>query len=347
MPADLSALTADLIAETAWLDEILEALPPAQWQLPTPAPGWTIADQVSHLAYFDEATLLSIRDPDAVPPRRRRPGRAGQRLPRPDRRRVPPPRCRRTAALVPDRPPGSARRLRERRPRRPAALVRPGHGARVVGHGPADGNLGARPGHRRHPRHRAAGHQPAAARRAPRRAQPALQLRGQRPAQAGRPHPGRAHGARRRPVDLGARRRRRPGSRHRARLLPRGHPAAAPHRHRAGDHRPDRRPVDRHRAGLRRGGRARAAAAQWPKERWSKERCGRAARRGASMRPPREAAASPGRPPRTGQPRTGQPSAARSGSPTPPASTATAPPRPGTWSRAVRSTSSPATTWPS
>jgi uncharacterized protein (TIGR03084 family) len=64
MPADLGALTADLVAETAGLDEILGALLPAQWQLRTPAPGWTIADQVSHLAYFDEATLLSIRDPD-------------------------------------------------------------------------------------------------------------------------------------------------------------------------------------------------------------------------------------------------------------------------------------------
>jgi uncharacterized protein (TIGR03084 family) len=64
MPADLSALTADLVAETAWLDGILGPLPPAQWQLRTPAPGWAIADQVSHLAYFDEATLLSIRDPD-------------------------------------------------------------------------------------------------------------------------------------------------------------------------------------------------------------------------------------------------------------------------------------------
>lgn len=63
MPADLGALTADLVAETASLDEILGALSPAQWQLATPAPGWTIADQVSHLAYFDEATLLSIRDP--------------------------------------------------------------------------------------------------------------------------------------------------------------------------------------------------------------------------------------------------------------------------------------------
>ena len=64
MAADLSALTADLVAETAGLDEVLGALSPAQWRLATPAPGWTIADQVSHLAYFDEATLLSIRDPD-------------------------------------------------------------------------------------------------------------------------------------------------------------------------------------------------------------------------------------------------------------------------------------------
>jgi uncharacterized protein (TIGR03084 family) len=64
MPADLSALTADLVAESVSLEEILGPLPPPQWQLPTPAAGWTIADQVTHLAYFDEATLLSIRDPD-------------------------------------------------------------------------------------------------------------------------------------------------------------------------------------------------------------------------------------------------------------------------------------------
>jgi uncharacterized protein (TIGR03084 family) len=64
MPADLSALTADLMAESASLEEILGPLAPPDWQLPTPAEGWTIADQVSHLAYFDEATLLSIRDPD-------------------------------------------------------------------------------------------------------------------------------------------------------------------------------------------------------------------------------------------------------------------------------------------
>jgi uncharacterized protein (TIGR03084 family) len=63
MPADLSALTAELAAESAWLAGILGPLAPPEWQLATPAVGWTIADQVSHLAYFDETTLLSIRDP--------------------------------------------------------------------------------------------------------------------------------------------------------------------------------------------------------------------------------------------------------------------------------------------
>ena len=64
MPADLRALTLDLVYESAWLAATLAELAEEQWQLPTPAAGWTIADQVSHLAYFDEATLASIRDPE-------------------------------------------------------------------------------------------------------------------------------------------------------------------------------------------------------------------------------------------------------------------------------------------
>lgn len=64
MPADLRALLTDLVAESAALDTILEPLQPHQWQLPTPAAGWSIADQVSHLAYFDQATLLSVTDPE-------------------------------------------------------------------------------------------------------------------------------------------------------------------------------------------------------------------------------------------------------------------------------------------
>ena len=65
MPADLGVLIEDLAAETAALLAILDPLADADWGLPTPAPGWTIADQVSHLAYFDEAAVLSATDPDA------------------------------------------------------------------------------------------------------------------------------------------------------------------------------------------------------------------------------------------------------------------------------------------
>jgi uncharacterized protein (TIGR03084 family) len=65
MPADLAALIADLGAETADLRAILDPLPADSWLLPTPAPGWTIADQVSHLSYFDDAAVTSATDPDA------------------------------------------------------------------------------------------------------------------------------------------------------------------------------------------------------------------------------------------------------------------------------------------
>lgn len=64
MVADLSALVDDLVAESAALDAVLEGLRPSQWSLPTPAAQWAIGDQVSHLAFFDEATLQSLVDPD-------------------------------------------------------------------------------------------------------------------------------------------------------------------------------------------------------------------------------------------------------------------------------------------
>jgi uncharacterized protein (TIGR03084 family) len=65
MPADLGVLVADLGAETEALRAILGLLTEADWQLSTPAPGWTIADQVSHLAYFDEVAVTSATDADA------------------------------------------------------------------------------------------------------------------------------------------------------------------------------------------------------------------------------------------------------------------------------------------
>jgi uncharacterized protein (TIGR03084 family) len=63
MAADLPALVDDLVAESAALHAVLERLRPSQWSLPTFAAGWTVGDQVSHLAYFDEATRQSLADP--------------------------------------------------------------------------------------------------------------------------------------------------------------------------------------------------------------------------------------------------------------------------------------------
>ncbi len=64
MATDLAPLIADLAAETAVLDALLAELSPQQWRLATPAAGWDIADQVSHLAYFDETALLAATDPE-------------------------------------------------------------------------------------------------------------------------------------------------------------------------------------------------------------------------------------------------------------------------------------------
>lgn len=64
MAVDLSTLVEDLRAEGDVLVGVLRGLAPAQWRLDTPAEGWTIADQVSHLAYFDETAALAATDPD-------------------------------------------------------------------------------------------------------------------------------------------------------------------------------------------------------------------------------------------------------------------------------------------
>ncbi len=64
MPADLGVLIDDLAAETAALRQLLAPLSDADWQKATPAPGWTICDQVSHLAHFDQVAVTSATDPD-------------------------------------------------------------------------------------------------------------------------------------------------------------------------------------------------------------------------------------------------------------------------------------------
>ena len=55
----------DLAAEWADLDSVVGDLGESEWDRATPAEGWIVRDQISHLAFFDERAALSIRDPDA------------------------------------------------------------------------------------------------------------------------------------------------------------------------------------------------------------------------------------------------------------------------------------------
>lgn len=63
--ADLEGLLGDFSAECAELDRLVADLDPAEWQRPTPAPGWSIAHQIAHLAWTDEVALLATTDADA------------------------------------------------------------------------------------------------------------------------------------------------------------------------------------------------------------------------------------------------------------------------------------------
>jgi uncharacterized protein (TIGR03084 family) len=64
MPVDMSELCDDLAAETADLRRLISGLDEAVWRISTPAVGWTIGDQISHLAFFDDAAITSATDPD-------------------------------------------------------------------------------------------------------------------------------------------------------------------------------------------------------------------------------------------------------------------------------------------
>ncbi|PZG08126.1 TIGR03084 family protein [Micromonospora craterilacus] len=62
---DLTALLTDLAAESEQLDALVAGLPPQEWGQPTPAPGWTIAHQIAHLAWTDHVAQLAATDADA------------------------------------------------------------------------------------------------------------------------------------------------------------------------------------------------------------------------------------------------------------------------------------------
>jgi len=54
----------DLHLEHLALDTLVSPLSEEQWSLATPAPGWTIGDQISHLWFFDQRAALALRDPE-------------------------------------------------------------------------------------------------------------------------------------------------------------------------------------------------------------------------------------------------------------------------------------------
>ncbi|MFD6417230.1 TIGR03084 family metal-binding protein [Streptomyces sp. NPDC060194] len=55
----------DLVDEGRELDALVAALDDKEWSTPTPAPGWTVAHQIAHLAWTDRTAVVALTDPDA------------------------------------------------------------------------------------------------------------------------------------------------------------------------------------------------------------------------------------------------------------------------------------------
>ncbi|OBY29184.1 MULTISPECIES: maleylpyruvate isomerase N-terminal domain-containing protein, partial [Mycobacteriaceae] len=66
MAVSMQSVITDIEAETAALRGLVAPLTegPRGWDAPTPAVGWTIRDQISHLAFFDDVAVRSATDPD-------------------------------------------------------------------------------------------------------------------------------------------------------------------------------------------------------------------------------------------------------------------------------------------
>ena len=60
-----ASVIADLTAESEQLDSWVAPLDDDQWAAVTTPEGWTIAHQIGHLAWTDEASLTAINDPAA------------------------------------------------------------------------------------------------------------------------------------------------------------------------------------------------------------------------------------------------------------------------------------------
>lgn len=64
MSVDLDALVRDMQAEH---DDLVRAIRSSSvrdpWAVATPADGWTVRDQLAHLAHFDEVAVIAVTDP--------------------------------------------------------------------------------------------------------------------------------------------------------------------------------------------------------------------------------------------------------------------------------------------
>ena len=59
----MQAICADLAKEYEELDIIVGALDESGWNTMTPAEGWTVKDQIRHLAYYDERARQAVAEP--------------------------------------------------------------------------------------------------------------------------------------------------------------------------------------------------------------------------------------------------------------------------------------------
>ncbi len=205
--SDPTPVIDDLREESEELDRLVAGLEPERWASPTPAAGWTVAHQIGHLAWTDHCAWTAVTDPDGfralveqalAAPHVRRRRRRGVR-PRP---------ARRAARPLAGGARGAGEGVAGGAGRGAVPLVRAADVRRLRGHRPSDGDLGARPGRRRHARRHPRAHRPAEAHRLAWRPHPRLRPRRARAHSAGRPLPRRAHRARR--GGLGVRPRGRP-----------------------------------------------------------------------------------------------------------------------------------------
>jgi uncharacterized protein (TIGR03084 family) len=61
----MKKICTDLAQEYEELDAIVAALDDSGWNVMTPAAGWTVKDQIRHLAYYDGRARLAVTEPEA------------------------------------------------------------------------------------------------------------------------------------------------------------------------------------------------------------------------------------------------------------------------------------------